>query len=148
MAGKDFFNKIGSTMTEAGKGGVAKAKELRDTAKITMEIRDRENAIHKAYRELGKAYYKDHKGDEDPAYEQVTAIKALFEELAALKSNKDSVKGVKRCANCGAEIPEGTKFCSQCGTKYEEPVCEEVTEEELEAEVDADIEAEEEAAEE
>ncbi|MCD8300427.1 MAG: zinc-ribbon domain-containing protein [Clostridiales bacterium] len=147
MAGKDFFNKIGSTVTEAGKGGVAKAKELRDTAKITMEIRDRENAIHKAYRELGKAYYKDHKTDAEPAYEQVTAIKALFEELAALKSNKDNVKGVKRCSNCGAEIPEGTRFCAQCGTKYEEPVCE-VTEEELEAEVDAAEDAVENEAEE
>ncbi len=95
MAGMDLLNKIGSTVTEAGKDGIARAKELRDTARITIEIRDRENAIHKAYRELGKAYYREHKHDASPAYEQVTAIKALFEELGELKATKDEIKAVR-----------------------------------------------------
>ncbi len=121
MASNDIFKQIGTTVTEAGKGGLEKAKELRDTARITLEIRDRETSIQKAYRELGKAYYQDHRNDEDPVYDQVVYIKAAFEEIGELKANKDEIRGIRRCPECGETIPNGASFCPNCGKKYVAP---------------------------
>ncbi len=121
MTSTDILRQISTTVTEAGKEGLEKAKEFRDSAKITLEIRDRENSIQKAYRELGKAYYQDHKNDEEPDYDQVAYIKAAFEEIGELKSNKDEVRGIRRCSECGEQIPTGAGFCPNCGKKYEAP---------------------------
>ncbi len=121
MTSSDILRQISSTVTEAGREGLEKAKELRDSAKITLEIRDRETSIQKAYRELGKAYYQDHKNDEEPDYDQVAYIKAAFEEIGELNANKDEVRGIRRCSECGEPIPNGASFCPNCGKKYEAP---------------------------
>ncbi len=114
----DFFKQIGTSVSDAGKAGLEKTKEFRDSARITMEIRDRENSIHKAFRELGKAYYRDHRKDEDPEYEQVDFIRAAFEEIGELKASKDEVRGVRRCPKCGEVVQNGANFCPNCGEKY------------------------------
>ncbi len=115
----DLFKQIGSTVSDAGKEGIEKAKEFRDSTRLSLEIRDRENSIQKAYRELGKAYYMDHRNDEEPAYDQIVFIRAAFEEIGELKANKDEVRGIRRCPNCGEPIQSGAKFCPNCGKKYE-----------------------------
>ncbi len=130
MTNQEILNKIGTTVTEAGKEGLERAKDLRDTAVISLEIRDREASIRKAYRELGRAYYQQHKDDEEPAYDQIIYIKAAFEEIGELKATKDEIRGIRRCSNCGAPIQNGANFCPNCGKKYETAETAEETEEE------------------
>lgn len=140
-----FLDKLTNTLSAAGKDGLNKAKELKDTAKLSMDIKEREGAIQKYYRELGKAYYQDHKGDLSPEYEQVSEIRAAFEEIGELKATKDDVRGIKRCSSCGSVVTPGAKFCPNCGEKCEtEPPREEESAKEPEAEPET---AENEAAE-
>ena len=138
-----YFDKLTSTISAAGKDGLNKAKDFKDTAKITMYIKEREGAIQKMYRELGKAYFQDHKDDADPVYGQITAIKAAFEEIGELKANKDDIRGIRRCPECGNPVSQEAKFCAQCGAKCEEEPevveCEVVEDEEPEAEETEDI---------
>lgn len=114
-----FFDKLGNTISAAGKDGINKAREWADTAKISVDIKEREGAIQKMYRELGKAYYHDHKEDENPDYDQIAAIKAAFEEIGELKANKDEIRGIRRCPECGQIIPREANYCSNCGAKCE-----------------------------
>ena len=114
-----FFDKLGNTISAAGKDGINKAREWKDTAKISVDIKEREGAIQKMYRELGKAYYRDHKDDEAPDYEQIAAIKAAFEEIGELKANKDEIRGIRRCPECGQIMSREANFCSNCGAKCE-----------------------------
>lgn len=143
-----LFNKISNTISAAGKDGLNKAKEFKDTAKITVDIKEREGAIQRMYRELGKAYYHDHKDDKAPAYDQVFAIKAAFEEIGELKANKDEIRGIKRCSCCGNIVSQEAKFCANCGAKCEEEVVEcEVVDDDVEESAE-DVEVVEEEAEE
>ncbi len=130
----DLFKQIGETVSGAGKEGIEKAKEFRDSTRLSLEIRDRESSIQKAYRELGKAYYMDHRNDEDPEYDQIVFIRAAFEEIGELKANKDEVRGIRRCPNCGEPIQSGANFCPKCGAKYE-------TDEEIAEDADESVEA-------
>lgn len=115
-----LFERISNTISAAGKDGLSKAKEIKDTAKINVDIKEREGSIQRMYRELGKAYYQDHKDDPAPEYSQVFAIKAAFEEIGELKASKDEIRGIKRCENCGKIISSEAKFCSGCGAKVAE----------------------------
>lgn len=137
-----FFDKLSNTISAAGKDGLNKAKELKDTAKISMDIKEREGAIQRMYRELGKAYYQDHKDDENAEYDQILAIKAAFEEIGELKANKDEIRGIKRCPECGNPVSQEAKFCASCGAKCEtEPEfveCEVVEEEAVQEEAAED----------
>ena len=133
----EFFDKLTNTLSAAGKDGLNKAKELKDTAKLTMDIKEREGAIQKYYRELGKAYYQDHRGDLSPEYTQVSEIRAAFEEIGELKAVKDEIRGIKRCKSCGNSVAPDAKYCSNCGEKCEtEPEYAEYEECEPEAETD------------
>lgn len=114
-----FFDKLSNTISAAGKDGLNKAKELKDTAKISMDIKEREGAIQRMYRELGKAYYQDHKDDANAEYDQILAIKAAFEEIGELKANKDEIRGIKRCPECGNPVSQEANFCASCGAKCE-----------------------------
>ena len=114
-----FFDKLGNTISAAGKDGLSKAREWADTAKISVDIKEREGAIQKMYRELGRAYYKDHKDDAAPDYEQIAAIKAAFEEIGELKASKDEIRGIRRCPECGQIVARDANYCSNCGTKCE-----------------------------
>jgi hypothetical protein len=114
-----LFDRISNTISAAGKDGLNRAKDIKDSAKIAMDIKEREGAIRKMYYELGKAYYQDHSGDEQPDYDQVLAIKAAFEEINELKSNKDDIRGIRRCPACGTPVSQEANFCSSCGAKCE-----------------------------
>lgn len=39
------------------------------------------------------------------------------EEFAAMKQNLVNSKNENTCQNCGAEVPDDSKFCSECGTQ-------------------------------
>ena len=86
-----FFDKLGNTISAAGKTGLSKAKEIKDTARIALDIQEREGAIRKLYQDLGQAYYHAHKDDENSEYTQIDEIKAAFEEIGELKATKDGI---------------------------------------------------------
>ena len=131
-----FFDKLGNTISAAGKTGLSKAKEIKDTAKITLDIQEREGAIRKLYQDLGQAYYHAHKDDENPEYEQVEEIKAAFEEIGELKAAKDGIRGIRRCPEpevYEGEVVDAEEEAAEESTETEtedEPVAEEAFEDE------------------
>ena len=139
MEFRETFEYLGSTISAAGKDGVSKAKEIRDAAKLSMDIKERENSIRKMFIELGKAYYHDHKNDEDPEFDLVLAIRAAYEEIGELKASKDEIRGVRRCVCCGSIVAKDAKFCANCGAKCEEEPQEEDLEEDFEEVSDQEV---------
>lgn len=131
------------------KTGLSKAKEIKDTARIALDIQEREGAIRKLYQDLGQAYYHAHKDDENSEYTQIDEIKAAFEEIGELKATKDGIRGIRRCPECGAAIADNANFCSSCGAKCEKPEPEVYEGEVVDSEEEADeetVESEEEDA--
>jgi hypothetical protein len=116
-----FMDRVGSAISSLADKGVSKTKELKDTAKYTVDIKNTENAINQAYREIGKAYYEAHKADAETEFEQIGEISELLEELQQLKAKRDEVRGVMKCPNCGAQVKESDRFCTSCGVKLEKP---------------------------
>ena len=94
-----FFDNLKSKATDLAQTGVAQSKRLAEIAKLKSANLSEENAIKKAYIEIGKLYYEQMAAapgeDFAAACEKITAAKANIEanndRIAELK-NKDDDK--------------------------------------------------------
>ncbi|MDE6674434.1 MAG: zinc-ribbon domain-containing protein [Acetatifactor sp.] len=135
----DFFNKVGSTISNKGKDVTKKAKEMAEIAKLTGQIVEKEESIKGAYIELGKYVYESQKEDApEEVAEKFAVIDATVEEIEHLKREIRKLKGRQECPDCGKEVSYSAAFCSYCGAKLPEPEPEEVVEEGEVTEVTAD----------
>ncbi len=130
----DLFNKISNTLKTAGQDSITKAKEIKNTTKLTLEIKEAEGKITQLYKELGHRYYELHKDNDNADFPQIQEISDLFTTIEELKAERIKAKGNSICPSCEAEVKEDDVFCPQCGKKVprenmENPVNEDSPEE-------------------
>ncbi len=99
------FENIMTRVTDLAQAGAAKAKELAEIAKLKVNSAAEEDAIRKAYIEIGKMYYAERGMAPDAAYA------ALCEKINASKEkiayNKQKIADIKAANNISdEEIPE------------------------------------------
>ena len=94
---KSTFETLKDRAADLAQAGVAQSKRLAEIAKLKTANMAEEDAIKKAYIELGKLYYAENGAAPDGAYaaacERITASKALIEtnneRIAELKQPGD-----------------------------------------------------------
>ena len=98
---KSKFESLKGKATDLAQAGVAQSKRLAEIAKLKTANMAEEDAIKKAYLELGKLYYAENGAAPEGAYaaacEQITASKALIE------TNNERINELKQTVNAGAE---------------------------------------------
>ena len=76
---KDTFDSLKDRATDLAQAGVAQSRRLAEIAKLKMANMSEEDAIKKAYLEIGKLYYAEQGAAPDGAYaaacERITASK-------------------------------------------------------------------------
>lgn len=109
-----FFDNLGKAISDVGQKG----KDIASAAKYNRMIGDEERDITKIFEQLGKKYFELHADDFEPDFEDmVTGIKDAQERIQNYKDIIDTLQGIIRCVNCGADVPEGASFCPECGAK-------------------------------
>lgn len=132
-----FFNDLGKKASEAYNVTKEKTTKLSGELKLKAKITELRNKIEDIQFEMGKMVYAEFqagtKGQNDEE------IKAKCEEIVNLENDIKkaeeeilSLKDIKKCVSCGAELSKEVEFCSKCGTK--QPEVEKVEEEVEEAE--------------
>lgn len=143
----DLNNVIGDIkerVTDLAQSGVAKSKQLAEVAKLKANNMSEEDAIRKAYLEIGKLYYAERGMAPEGAYvalcEKVTAAKTNIESnnarLAEMKEKEPEleIEDVDVEAEADVEVPAEPEAeapaapeapeencCCGCGEKPEEP---------------------------
>ena len=92
-----FFDNLKSKATDLAQAGVAQSKRLAEIAKLKTANMGEEDAIKKAYIEIGKLYYAEKCAQPEEGYaaacEKITAAKAAIEvnnaRIAELKEPGD-----------------------------------------------------------
>lgn len=116
----DFFDKLSETLLNASKDVSQKAKDLSGAAKLTMDIRAKEDQVQKIYAQIGKLYFEAHQNDEPVEFEQMTQVKETLEVIENMKKELSELKGVKVCPRCGQEVMAEDVYCKKCGAKIED----------------------------
>ena len=106
--------------SKATQDDVQMTKDLTDTTRHNSLIADENKQIVNLYSQIGKLYYETQQHDpETPLGKLCTEIDAANERIAGYDEERRRIKGTKRCASCGAEIPVASAFCGVCGVKAE-----------------------------
>ena len=133
----EFFEKISKNITDTSKVVTEKTKQVGEAAKLNSKIASSENTISTNYTILGKYYYENFRDNPaEEAAEACNAITAATDAIAAMKAQLLSIKGLVKCAACGAECPIDNNFCGKCGTALEKPPVPEIETEELDITVE------------
>ena len=139
----DFFSKLGKKASKTYQATKEKAVNLSEELKIKGKISEIKDKINDIYAEIGKTVYNEIREGRDVSKEEITEkcdeISKLNDEIAKHEDEILTLKKVRKCVNCGAELDLDDVFCCKCGTKQPEiekvEVKEEPTEEAKEAEV-------------
>lgn len=125
-----FFDKIGESLTTAGKEVSQKAKEVSEITKLKLDIKAKEAYVQGQYALLGMDYYAKHKDEENcDEAEQFFLIREALAEIDRMEAEVLHLRGAVECQNCGAQMPVGVAYCSSCGAKINDPAEENKTEE-------------------
>lgn len=117
-----FFDDLKDKAMDLGRAGVAKSKELAEIAKLNLANSAEEDAIKKAYTEIGKLYYAERGMAPDAAYaslcEKITASRTTIEmnkaQIADIKDNDDVAAPVAEAPAVDANVPPEEPHCD-CG---------------------------------
>ena len=98
-----FFDELKDRAMDLGRAGVAKSKQLAEITKLSLNNAGEEDAIRKAYVEIGKLYYAEKGAAPDAAY--VAACEKITAAKAAIETNNDRIAELKRAGAEEAEAP-------------------------------------------
>ncbi|MDR1210339.1 MAG: zinc ribbon domain-containing protein [Clostridiales bacterium] len=117
-----LFDDIKKKVADTTQGAVKATKEFAETARLNSRISEEQRKIGSLYSQIGKLYYERRREDAEPPFDELcAAITAATEQIEKLQSEIQLVKGVKRCPNCGFDLPLTAVFCGKCGSKVETP---------------------------
>lgn len=110
------FGRLKSDIVNVGKEVGDKVSEVSTSAKIKLDIKNKENFIEKQFAELGKKYYLSHKDDTEPTeLGDFAAIKEAYQEIDRLNDELLTNQGAVICPNCGKKQPQENVCCVNCG---------------------------------
>ena len=134
----NFFDKLGVSLTNAGRTASQKVKNSTDASKLLSKISAENKSIQANFSAMGKIYYDLCKDDPDEAFREL--VEAVKESEKKIEEWQEAVKIIRArepelvpqpeeptftqakptamvCMNCGNTYGEGVAFCAVCGQK-------------------------------
>lgn len=113
-----LFDDLSKKISKVGQGAAAQTKIFAETAKLSAKVSDEEKQINNLYLQIGKSYFEANCENPSATYaDLMISIKDAQARIAQYKEQINSIKGVRKCPSCGAEVANGSAFCNACGTK-------------------------------
>ena len=97
-----FLDELKDRAMDLGRAGVAKSKQLAEITKLSLNNASEEDAIKKAYVEIGKLYYAEHGSAPDGAY--AAACEKITAARAAIETNNDRIAQLKNSSDEDVEV--------------------------------------------
>ena len=116
------FDKLGKTLSQAGKEVSEKVKETAGIVQLKQRASAAESEADNLFKEIGRLFFEQHAEDAGEEFAELFAgVKAAKEKAAAAQAALLKIRGTKVCPECGAEIEYSAQFCSHCGTAVPVP---------------------------
>lgn len=116
----DFLNDVLEKAKDVFDVAKEKTEEAVAVGKQKYDIAMLENRLNKSYGALGRICYENYKNDENAPDEikalinevesEIKAVKAAYDQLAKMKSNRV-------CPTCNKAVSDEAAYCNHCGEK-------------------------------
>ena len=107
---------------ELAGAGAAKARELSEIGKLKVQNSTEQEAIRKAYSDLGKLYYAERGSAPEAAYADL--CQGITDSLARISYNNERIADIKAAGQAsGDEAGEAGEPVEVCCDGAEEPCC-------------------------
>ena len=111
-----IFDEIGKKISQTTQSAVKGTKGLAETTRINMKISEEQKIVDSLIMQLGNRFYELHHDTADDNFSSLCmSISESLSKIENLKTEIQNIKGVRKCQNCGAEIPLTSVFCGTCG---------------------------------
>ena len=115
-----FLNDLSKKISQTSQDVVKKTKDSSEIYRLEGMISEEDRKINSIYQQLGKLYYELHKDSYEISFEaMVLQINDCENRKIQCLEQIDKIKGIKKCPQCGSEIPYTAKFCNSCGSQLE-----------------------------
>lgn len=119
-----FFDDLSKKASETYKNTAEKTNKFTREMKLKSLINDDKNKIEKIYAEIGKKIYEKHIREENidirsELAEECSKIDAYSKEIEDMNMELLSLKDLRICKKCAAEISTSARFCPKCGAEQE-----------------------------
>ena len=139
-----FFDNITEKAKLYANIAADKAKDVKETAQLTMAIKTEQRELDKNYRAIGQWFASEYEGEVPDAIKDVMAAieasRAKIEEMEATLAEKphteieitiekdgEETPDLKACPVCGTAT--NSRFCPECGAEVDpQPAAEELAE--------------------
>ena len=115
----DFFNDLGKKFSNVARSVTEKTKESVEVTRISGDLKNAKNELEQLFAEYGHVCYGLHRGEgsQEVAEALLKRIEDMQSRINALSAQRDELRSVRRCANCGAVQPKEARFCASCGSR-------------------------------
>ena len=112
-----FFDNISKSVAGFVSDAGNKAKDFSETTRLNGVIGEEERKQAGFYSQIGQKYVSLHGNDPEEALAGlVQAVAASEDRLNSLRKQVASIRGVRRCPACGAEVAASSIYCNSCGS--------------------------------
>ena len=125
---KEFFGRIGESLSKTAKDLGVKASNVYEGQKIKSRISSEEKNIEKLKTDIGTLIYSRFENGEvyDGELGRLCQeITESLERITLLEKESASIRDMKICPCCRKEIPKAALFCPSCGAPCPVPEPEE-----------------------
>lgn len=117
-----FLDDLGKTITNKSQDVAKKAKDITEVTRLNSQISSERKIIDSCYLEIGKLYYQRHQESPEQCFaEYIEKIHQSERNIEQWNEEIVRIKKLRKCVNCGADIPADALFCNVCGAKNELP---------------------------
>ena len=115
-----FMNNLKETLLKFSRGVTKTSGEMIKSTKLALALSSEEDKLKQVYIEIGKKTHEIYQYGGtlgkffDEKYVEIQQIETAIQEL---KTQMDTVKGVKSCPKCDANVQRNASFCPKCGHK-------------------------------
>ncbi len=120
-----FFDELSKKASETYKNTAEKTNKLAREMKLKSLMNEDKDKIEEIYIEIGKKVYEKHIREENidiksELADECSKIDAYAKEIEDTRMEILSLKNLRLCKKCAAEISITAKFCPKCGATQEE----------------------------
>lgn len=111
-----FWQKLEQKATVTTVKAMQKARDFSDVAKYTTMLADEEKKINDLYLRMGQLYAALYANNPaEPFIELFQQLKEANQKKEEYQRQIQEIKGMRKCPQCGADVPSNSAFCSNCG---------------------------------